>query len=170
MIVITSPLGHIGHQVLDNLIGTPEELRVVVQDPSDLPAKVRDRVEVIEGSHGDPALTLQSEMSRSQPFRTRVSAGITTQVRTGTISPLRSRVRSGSGHEVVAGPTRARMAVITGYTPAHVTRATLYLGGTLVLPRVWSSGIDTHSFLSAVDPTAGDLGERPPCRSNERRS
>ena len=56
MIVITTPLGHIGHQVLDNLIGTPEELRVVVQDPSDLPAKVRDRVEVIEGSHSDPAV------------------------------------------------------------------------------------------------------------------
>ena len=56
MIVITTPLGHIGHQVLDNLIGTPEELRVIVQNPSDLPVQVPDRVEVIEGSHGDPAV------------------------------------------------------------------------------------------------------------------
>ena len=60
MIVITTPLGHIGHQVLDNLIGTPEELRIVAQNPADLPAKVRDRVEVIEGSHGDPAVVNQA--------------------------------------------------------------------------------------------------------------
>ena len=56
MIVITTPLGHIGHQVLDNLIDSPEKLRVVAQHPADLPAQVLDRVEVIEGSHGDPAV------------------------------------------------------------------------------------------------------------------
>jgi uncharacterized protein YbjT (DUF2867 family) len=56
MIVITTPSGLIGHQVLENLLDSGQELRVVARDPSDLPAEVRESVEVIEGSHGDPAV------------------------------------------------------------------------------------------------------------------
>jgi uncharacterized protein YbjT (DUF2867 family) len=56
MIVITTPTGQIGGQVLDNLLETSEALRVVVRDPSALPTDVRARVEVVEGSHGDPAV------------------------------------------------------------------------------------------------------------------
>ena len=56
MIVITTPAGHIGHQVLDKLLDSGEELRVVARDPSTLTARVRERVEVLEGSHGDPAV------------------------------------------------------------------------------------------------------------------
>ncbi len=56
MIVITTPTGDIGRQVLAALLDTPggEDLRVVVRDPARLPAAVRDRVDVITGSHGDP--------------------------------------------------------------------------------------------------------------------
>jgi len=53
MIVITTPTGLIGHQVLRNLLDSGEELRVIVRDPSGLPAEVRGLVEVIEGSHRD---------------------------------------------------------------------------------------------------------------------
>jgi uncharacterized protein YbjT (DUF2867 family) len=53
MIVITSPTGQIGSQVLGNLLDTGEALRVIARDPSALPADTRDRVEVVEGSHGD---------------------------------------------------------------------------------------------------------------------
>src|SRR6266550_3680239 len=56
MIVITTPTGLIGHQVLENLLDSGEELRVVARDPSDLPAAVRELVEVIEGSHADAAV------------------------------------------------------------------------------------------------------------------
>jgi uncharacterized protein YbjT (DUF2867 family) len=56
VIVITTPTGLIGHQVLDNLLHSGEELRVVARDPSDLPANVCELVEVIEGSHGDAAV------------------------------------------------------------------------------------------------------------------
>jgi uncharacterized protein YbjT (DUF2867 family) len=56
MIVITTPSGQIGHQVLENLIDSGEELRVVTRDPLALRADVRERVEVIEGSHGDAAV------------------------------------------------------------------------------------------------------------------
>ena len=53
MIVITAPTGLIGHQVLDNVLGSDEPIRVIVRDPSRLPAQARERVEVVQGSHGD---------------------------------------------------------------------------------------------------------------------
>jgi uncharacterized protein YbjT (DUF2867 family) len=56
MIVITTPTGQIGGQVLDNLLATGEALRVIVRDRSALPIEARARVEVVEGSHGDPAV------------------------------------------------------------------------------------------------------------------
>jgi len=56
MIVITTPTGLIGHQVLDNLIGSGHELRVIARDPSALPADIRDRLDIFEGSHGDAAV------------------------------------------------------------------------------------------------------------------
>jgi uncharacterized protein YbjT (DUF2867 family) len=56
MIVITTPAGLIGHQVLENLLDHGAELRVVVLESSNLSAEVRELVEVIEGSHGDAAV------------------------------------------------------------------------------------------------------------------
>ena len=54
MIVITAPTGLIGHQVLDNVLEEGDEpVRVVARDPTKLPPHVRERVEVVEGSHGD---------------------------------------------------------------------------------------------------------------------
>lgn len=57
MIVITTPTGDIGSQVLTNLIQrtqpSGEELRVIVRDAAKLSDSVRERVEVVSGSHGD---------------------------------------------------------------------------------------------------------------------
>lgn len=53
MIVITAPTGNIGHQVLADVLAGDEPVRVIVRDPARLPASVRDRVEVVQGSHGD---------------------------------------------------------------------------------------------------------------------
>ena len=53
MIVITTPTGLIGHQVLDNLRDSDQALRVIARDPSALPADIRARVDIFEGSHGD---------------------------------------------------------------------------------------------------------------------
>jgi len=53
MIVVTAPTGLIGHQVLQNLLDSGEPVRVIVRDPSRLPAQARDRVEIVRGSHGD---------------------------------------------------------------------------------------------------------------------
>ena len=57
MIVITAPTGNIGRHLLSLLLESApahdEELRVIVRDPARLPDAVRERVEVVTGSHGD---------------------------------------------------------------------------------------------------------------------
>lgn len=53
MIVVTTPTGNIGGQLLPHLINAGEQVRVIARDASRLPAPIRARVEVIEGSHGD---------------------------------------------------------------------------------------------------------------------
>ncbi|MEI3611500.1 NmrA family NAD(P)-binding protein [Pseudogracilibacillus sp. SO30301A] len=53
MIVVTTPTGQIGHQVLNNILDSGEEIRVIARDPSRLSPHVRERVEVVQGSHGD---------------------------------------------------------------------------------------------------------------------
>jgi uncharacterized protein YbjT (DUF2867 family) len=56
MIVITTPAGQIGRQVLTNLLGSGEQLRVIARDPADLPAGVREDLDIVVGSHGDAAV------------------------------------------------------------------------------------------------------------------
>jgi uncharacterized protein YbjT (DUF2867 family) len=53
MIVITTPTGQIGQQVLDRVLDSGETTRVIARDPSRLPAHVHARAEVVRGSHGD---------------------------------------------------------------------------------------------------------------------
>lgn len=53
MIVITAPTGGIGQQVLENVLTSGEPVRVIARDPARLAAHLRDRVEVVQGSHGD---------------------------------------------------------------------------------------------------------------------
>jgi uncharacterized protein YbjT (DUF2867 family) len=53
MIVITTPTGDIGHQVLDRLLDSGEAVRVIARDPARLPERVHARAEVVAGSHGD---------------------------------------------------------------------------------------------------------------------
>jgi uncharacterized protein YbjT (DUF2867 family) len=56
MIVITTPAGQIGRQVLGNLLQSGEQLRVIARDRSQLPAEVRGDLDIVEGSHGDAAV------------------------------------------------------------------------------------------------------------------
>ena len=56
MIVITTPTGQIGRQVLGNLLDSGEQLRVIARDPSQLPAEVHEDLDIVEGSHGDAAV------------------------------------------------------------------------------------------------------------------
>jgi uncharacterized protein YbjT (DUF2867 family) len=56
MIVITTPSGQIGSQVLGNLLDSGEELRVIVRNASNLPTGIRSNLDIVEGSHGDAAV------------------------------------------------------------------------------------------------------------------
>jgi len=42
--------------VLGNLLKSGEQLRVIARDPSQLPAGVRQDLDIVEGSHGDAAV------------------------------------------------------------------------------------------------------------------
>ncbi|MGL4619360.1 MAG: NAD(P)H-binding protein [Chroococcidiopsis sp.] len=53
MIFITTPTGQIGHQILDKILDSGKPIRVIARDPSRLEPKIRDRVEVMQGSHDD---------------------------------------------------------------------------------------------------------------------
>jgi uncharacterized protein YbjT (DUF2867 family) len=58
MIVITTPTGQIGRQVLADVLESAnvQSVRVIVRDPARLPDQVRRRVDIVEGSHGDAAV------------------------------------------------------------------------------------------------------------------
>ena len=56
MIVITAPTGDIGLQVLENVLGSGKPVRVIARNPSALPRKMAERVEVVQGSHGDASV------------------------------------------------------------------------------------------------------------------
>lgn len=60
MIAITAPTSTIGRDVVENLLDAEEPLRLLARDPSKLPAEIRERVEVVRGSHGN-----RSEIERA---------------------------------------------------------------------------------------------------------
>jgi len=53
VIVITTPTGQIGRQVLDRVVASNEPVRVIAREPERIPAQLRQRIEIVEGSHGD---------------------------------------------------------------------------------------------------------------------
>jgi uncharacterized protein YbjT (DUF2867 family) len=55
MIVITTPTGDIGRQVLKLVVQGIQPIRVIARDPSRIAQEIRQCVEVIPGSHGDAA-------------------------------------------------------------------------------------------------------------------
>jgi uncharacterized protein YbjT (DUF2867 family) len=53
MIVVTTPTGKIGSQVLENVMRGSERVRVIARNPDALPSETIARVEVVAGSHSD---------------------------------------------------------------------------------------------------------------------
>jgi uncharacterized protein YbjT (DUF2867 family) len=54
MIVVTTPTGAIGSKVVRNLLDHDSLVRVIARDPERLPDDVRDRIEIVPGTHADP--------------------------------------------------------------------------------------------------------------------
>ncbi|WAL67792.1 NAD(P)H-binding protein [Amycolatopsis cynarae] len=53
MIVITAPTGQIGGKLVATLLAQREPVRLIARDPGRLPAEVRERAEIVTGSHRD---------------------------------------------------------------------------------------------------------------------
>lgn len=68
MIVVTTPTGKIGSQLLAHLLAADEAVRVVERDPSKLSPEVRDKVETITGSLDDEAVLEQAFMGAESVF------------------------------------------------------------------------------------------------------
>ncbi len=60
MIVITTPTGQIGSQLVARLLADEQQGRVIVRDAAKLDVSVRERVEIVEGSHDDPTVLDQA--------------------------------------------------------------------------------------------------------------
>jgi uncharacterized protein YbjT (DUF2867 family) len=56
MIVVTTPTGKIGSQLIPHLLNAHETVRIVVRDPSKLTPEIREQVEVVTGSLDDEAV------------------------------------------------------------------------------------------------------------------
>lgn len=68
MIIITTPTGNIGSQVLEKLLETNEKLRVIVRDPSKLSDEAREKVEIIQGSLDDFEVVSQAYEGADELF------------------------------------------------------------------------------------------------------
>jgi len=68
MIVVTTPTGNIGSQVLKDLLANKEPLQVIARDPDRLAPEARERVEVVVGSHGDGAVATRAFQDADSVF------------------------------------------------------------------------------------------------------
>lgn len=60
MIVVTTPTGQIGQHVVRGLLDAGGDVRVVVRDPARLAADVANHVDIVQGNHIDPSVTMQA--------------------------------------------------------------------------------------------------------------
>ncbi len=68
MIVVTTPTGKIGSQLIPHLLAAKEPVRVVVRDPAKLSPEVRDQVEVVPGSLDDEVVMEQAMRGAESVF------------------------------------------------------------------------------------------------------
>jgi uncharacterized protein YbjT (DUF2867 family) len=68
MIVVTTPTGNIGSKLLPLLLAAGESVRVIARDPSKLSPAIQGKVEVVQGSHDDPAVLDRAFKGASSVF------------------------------------------------------------------------------------------------------
>ena len=107
MIVITTPTGQIGSQVLGNLLDSGEELRVIVRDPARLPADVHDSLDIVEGSHGDAAVVAKAFSGADAVF----------WLVPPTPTPLRSNPPSSASRDLPPRPSRGTASAASSQYP-----------------------------------------------------
>ena len=60
MIVVTTPTGQIGSQVVENLLAGGEAVRVIARYPDRLTPEVRAKVEIVQGSTDDEGVLVRA--------------------------------------------------------------------------------------------------------------
>ena len=104
MIVVTTPTGNVGSQLLAELLSADRQpLRVIVRDPSRLDDAVRDQVQGIAGSHGDPVV-LDHALDGAQ----------------GLFWLVPPSMRASSAHEYYLSFTRPAVEAIRCHQVGHV--------------------------------------------------
>lgn len=68
MIVVATPTGLVGHQVLEHVSGCAEPIRVITRDPARLSKAVRERVELVQGSLNDREVVTRALASADSVF------------------------------------------------------------------------------------------------------
>ncbi|MBW8802459.1 MAG: NAD(P)H-binding protein [Catenulisporales bacterium] len=137
MIVITAPTGQIGSKIVPVLLQQTEPVRLIARDPGKLPAEVRQRAEVVVGSHRDRDVLdraldgadalfwlMPSSPTASSPYEAYVTAsipGADAVVRHG-VSRVVIVSALGRGSQIYAGHISASHAMedLFRSTGAHV--------------------------------------------------
>ena len=73
MIVVTTPTGSIGSQLVEQLLAANEKVRVVARHPEKLAAEVRERVDVVQGSSDDESVLDRALDGRREPVSRRAA-------------------------------------------------------------------------------------------------
>ncbi len=105
MIVVTTPTGKIGSQVVKGLLDAGEDVRVIVRDPAKLPLEIAERVEIVQGSHDDVTVVLRACEDAESFFLVVPPSFTTTDVATYYMSfttPLIEAIENGKVKRVVA--------------------------------------------------------------------
>ncbi|MBY8860365.1 NAD(P)H-binding protein [Nocardia sp. CA2R105] len=135
--MITAPTGQIGSKLVATLLTRAEPIRLIVRDPGKLPAGVRERAEIVTGSHRDPDIVdralegadalfwlMPSAATASSPYEAYVTASIP-----GADAVVRNSVPRvvivsalGRGSQIYAGHVSASHAMedLFRSTGAHV--------------------------------------------------
>ncbi|MGW1894934.1 NAD(P)H-binding protein [Streptomyces sp. NPDC002004] len=114
MIVVTTPTGQIGRKLLDHLLnaqGGTAGVRVIARDPARLTSRVHERVEVVRGSHADPAVLEEACAGADRLFWLVPPAPQTDSVEghfQGFTESLRAVIRSQGIERVVSVSTLGR--------------------------------------------------------------
>ena len=111
MIVVTAPTSNIGHRVVERLLAGSHPVRVIVRDPNRLAPVVRDRIEVVEGSHGDSGTVARALRAQTQySVGTTQSEGRSSMLSTSTLPVPAIEVFKSQGLGELSGSVRSGAA------------------------------------------------------------
>ena len=179
MIVVTAPTANIGRQVVADLLARNAPLRLIARDPARLAPEVRERVEVVQGSHSESE-TLEKALTGAEAAFWLVPADPHWQnVRDGYVDFARPGVEAFKRHGV--GRVVGISALGRGFTDnAGLVTATLLMDDQIAEAGVNYRALTMPSFMDNLlrqvasikndgvisAPISGDL-KAPTCATRD---